>query len=1122
MATPATLTWLETYGQAGAALSFVIEGFETAFATDSMPSTYSADSTPYSNWSNPTGGLIARGTIGQEIQLYAQDIEANTLEFTVTDATGALATMFREGYALGHKTYLTSNVVSGSTSALAVKDTTGFAASGTVYIGDERLTYTTTTATTFAGTIGRGKFAINQTDGGTGFSSSHIIGNNVTKSAVTTPAVSDYPRTWYGRFCHLFLHVKDPLTGLYNLPSVAYKAFTGRIVSYRDEGDGRITVVAKSAIELLNRAVGSEQWTARFNEGVTLTSAMDTVGVSNSQATAYIAVASLGFDGERYTHADVAGAIGSQFEAWRAAGTGSGGTRSGDLWGIELIDPGDGSAFRYRIALHANSTAVTTGTAAIAMHPEVWNLLGWEDSSGIEGNNPTTGDWVALRALSKKETDGSVWETVAPKPPVVYYKHNLMTNDEFEASSQVGTFVTETVSDMGHEFISSETNGVVQMDGSIFGGAVYAVKFTAGSPTARVRVYGKLNPQTGKFDVSGDTEQFGYVRLGDAQEAPSLKQVWFEHGRAGDILLRTMLSTGGSSGYNHATYDTYTTPGFGIGIPASLIDTGSFASLNDVAMMFLITEPKPFYEFLEPVLQCTNRYVVWKAADASSQPKLTIIRPQIDNSVQTTWTMNESNKCRGKDGPDRIRVERAADGIINRVVVKFGHGIDGSDTNARKWIVEDIASQSDYGRRRTVNIEAPGIVNVESLAPAAIAPALAYFSRPLAVIERSFNASLLRMAPGDSVTLTDNYMIDPQTGTRGATVYAWVLGTQFDLATGQGVARIVHLPEKVPRVKLWAPSAKVSSYDAGTRTFTVAAHEFSHSSDTVTDAKRFSNNDVVHIYSLDESSPLEWSRTVSGTPGNTSVVISVALSSPAYDAAKSYVIEYDDIASVQASQITSAAYIADDATLSTGGSPTTPCDWGSGLTQLFTTAPVYSYGMFQPNGAEDNQGEPLSAHKAMYLARAANNLHSYKTRGVHINNYLETAGTQTGTTPKLVYIGYCPYYGHVSDRGSRPLVARLYGKTSSGTATFKIRISALRPTGTSFTSYTFPVASYEGTFSTTSTTYAWSTEMALTCPVLPTLADMLPGFWVTVDAQGSGGGVTASLSGVFVAEDALT
>jgi len=97
MATPATLTWLETYTQAGAALSFVIEGFDTAFATDAMPATYSADSAPYNSWSNPTGGLIARGTLGQEIQLYAQDIEANTLEFTIVDSAGTLATMFREG-----------------------------------------------------------------------------------------------------------------------------------------------------------------------------------------------------------------------------------------------------------------------------------------------------------------------------------------------------------------------------------------------------------------------------------------------------------------------------------------------------------------------------------------------------------------------------------------------------------------------------------------------------------------------------------------------------------------------------------------------------------------------------------------------------------------------------------------------------------------------------------------------------------------------------------------------------------------------------------------------------------------------------------------------------------------
>ena len=53
-------------------------------------------------------------------------------------------------------TALTANITSSSTSAIAVTSTTGFTSSGTIYIGNEGITYTSITATTFAGTITRG------------------------------------------------------------------------------------------------------------------------------------------------------------------------------------------------------------------------------------------------------------------------------------------------------------------------------------------------------------------------------------------------------------------------------------------------------------------------------------------------------------------------------------------------------------------------------------------------------------------------------------------------------------------------------------------------------------------------------------------------------------------------------------------------------------------------------------------------------------------------------------------------------------------------------------------------------------------------------------------------------
>jgi hypothetical protein len=1124
VATPETLTWFETYNSARLAMSLVIEGTPTVFATDVLTGSYSGDVAPFNAFADPVGGLHIEGALAAAFDLYTQDIKPEELSFRVTDRDGILAgTLLREAYGSGHRTYLTSSVLAGATATISVKDTTGFAASGTIYIGDEAIAYTGKTATTFTG-ITRGKFAINQTDAGAAFSPSHLIGNNVTTSATTAPAVSDFPRTWYGRWVHLLIHVKDPLTEVYNFASDAYRVFSGRMQSYGDNGDGSITITARSAIGELNRAIGQEQWHGLFNEGLTLDGTADTLYVFSALTPTYAPTAALAFAGH-YSHDKVAALVQAQFDAWRAAVT----TRAGDIWSIMLIDSGNGP--RYRIRLEPNTTALPISSlCGIGLHKKVWNLLGWDGNDGFELTSSVTGDLNVHRSLS--HVTNNLWEIVAPKPPVIYFERDLITGTPFAVSSQIGTFVPQTVSDIDTVFSNPDVNGVIQIDGGPFDQIVYAVKFTAGSPTASLIVYAQLDPQSGQFRQAGNPVpvQNGTVRMGDARRPPIVKQVWFEHGPAGQALLKALLSTGGASGFNHATYDVRTTVGFGAGVPASLVDVASWEDLDDVTLALIVSSPRPFYELLEPVLQATNRYVVWKAIAVSAQPKLTIVRPTLDNSVNLVWQLSESNKAAS---PDRVKITRAADGIINRVVVNYGYGLDGNKDSAKKWILEDIASQSDFGRRRTVTLEAPGVTNVEQVTPDAIAPALAYFSRPLAIAERSYNASLLRMAPGDAVAVTDNYMVDPTTGTRGGVVYGWVLATKFDLKTGRGSARIVFLPEKLPRVMRWAPSARVDEtantggftggYNPATKDLKVKLHEFTNQED-FGDGTYFSNLDKVHIYALDENPPsLEWFDTVNGNGGATTVRLTTGLAG--FDAAKRYVIEFDDIVTVQSSQRTSHAYIADDADLSTGGVVPTAYDWGIG--PVFSqplgspaAAPVYTQGMFQPNSLADDKGEPVSIHKQTYLVWAANNFYSYKSRQMLLDQWLETAGAQTGTTPKLVFMAWVPVYSH----RARGLRVKLYVKQAGGgTATFTVRSSPFGPTGASFTTHTFPGGSTSVQGATTSATLEWTAELLLTCSPSPAVSGVegLLGTWITVEAEGSAGGIIATLQAISVWEAEL-
>lgn len=1117
-----TYEWLETYDGVGAALSLAIEGTPTTFGTDSMPGVYTTAASPYSAFSDPIGGMLVRGNLQSRIQLYAQDIEAGSMAFTIVDKSGALiGTVLREAYSSGHRTYLTSSITAGSTATINVKDTTGFAGSGTIYIGDEAIAYSGTTATTHTG-ITRAQYVINQTDSGAAFAPAHNIGNNVTTSATTAPSVTDYPRTWYGRFVHMFLHYRDPLTGTYNVASAATKLWSGRIESYRDNGDGTITITAKSALDLVNRAVGSEPWTGNLEEGIAFDTNTDTLLAGNSHTTAYNPAASLALTG-RKSHDDVATAIQAQFDTWNLGGN----THAGDMWEIKLLDIPDGGPPRYQFTLFANTTTPVTGDViGIGLHPNMWRLLGWEDAGiPVIASN---GNPIEIRLLQPRTT--TRWELRAPLPPIVYYRHNLITNQVVYVSKQVGTFATTTSSDLGMPGPDTAINGVIQIkESSHFDGDIFSVIYTAGSPTATLKIAGKLDTTDGRFKTTygpgasadGDPQN-GIVRLGDASRAPIVKQVYYQHGNAGDVILRAMLSTGGAAGYNHATYDTGPTSTFGAALPASLVDVSSFEELNDVSLGFVVTDAKPLLEHLEPILAVTNRYIIWKAADASSNPKLTIVRPHLDNTTLTSWQLTESNKATGTS-TGRIAVERGAEGIVNRVVVKYGQGWLKSG-DARTWIVEDIASQSDYGRRRTVTIDAPTVTNVEVVAPKTIGTALAYFARPLALAERTFNASLIRMAPGDSVSVTDNYLVDPATGSRGAFLYGWVLDTDFDLATGEGRVRIVFLPERPPRAYRFAPSARVDEnaasggYNAITKTLTTIQNEFSPSGASG-DALSFVPGDKVHIYALDESAPLEWFDTVSATTTATTIKVLVGLGG--FDSAKRYVVEYDDIATVQSSQKTSAAYIADDATLSTGGTPSTPYEWGGDeLYPVDNPTRDYDVGMGRPNTTYATAGEPMSVHKVHYLVKGLNALLAYKTRSTHINQYLATAATVTGTTAKLLYCGWVPVYGH-TNFGTRSFVVRLFIKqTGGGTATFTVRSSCNKPFGTSFTSYTFKNTAESVGTSTASSTFVWSSELSLGAQVGAEFGQ-LAGTFITVEGVGSGGGITATLQGIFVGEAAL-
>lgn len=1112
----ATGSALEGWIGNGAALSFVVEGFGTAFATDVMNNTYTADAPPYNQWDDPTGGMKIGGLLTGSIKLYTPDINPDTITVSIVDSKSLLiGSLFRENSSAGHTTYLTSSVAAGSTATINVADTTGFAASGTIYIGGEAISYSAKTGTAFT-VANRALNAINQTDSGAAFAPSHLIGNNVVVGARTAPAVTDFPRTWYGRFCHLFLHVKDPLTGAYNVPSVAKKVITGRIELYSDDGDGTITITIKTALDLLYKQIGPDQWRARLNAGGYLDGTSDVLMIAkNSAAASYNVTKALGLSGV-YTHDVLAADINARIvtNTWDTE-LNSVAITAGDVWSIDLIETGDGGPARYRMSATKAAKFGSEDKLSWGMHPLALELLGFLDPGAIAtsqvGSAGQSYSIIDMQPIPNASGDLKRFEAIAPKPPIIYRNETPSMQQAIAkliVSDEVNTFVSQTATDFT---AWPDANGAIQIKGGKFDSNVYAVIYTNGAPSI-IQPHAILDQKTGYFKNVPTGYEDTAVRLGDdGAGAPEVRQVFYYRGPAGTLLLQLLLSSGGASGYNHATYDTITTSGFGAGVPASLVDVVSWEALNAVQISVVVNDPKPLYEYIEPILAVSGHYVVWKAATVDAQPKLTVVKPSLDSIYQTTWHMTESNKADNA----RTKVDRALDGIINRIVVKYGSGITGNKDAASTLTVEDIPSQTDYGRRRTITIDAGPVVNVHEVASQTIGPALAYFARPVATLERSYNASLMRMAPGDSVTLTDSNVVDAATGTRGATLYCWCLDTRFDLATGKGAARLVYLPEKnVNYTGMWAPSARVDEtastggYVVGTKVLTLRAHEYTEATSATADATFFKVGDKVRVLQIDASVPITWTDTIAAQSGNTATLTTG--DGGLWDATKRYVLIYGSFAVAQTAQKQSAF-----------------CnelyEWGHRPSVTLIRTPTYTQGMpRRENGVIVGIPDaPIAVNFFRDLARGCNNFLGYRSRSTHLNGWLGDLAT-AGTSSKLQLLVWVPFYGHVSSTGTRDLKFRIRGRqTGGGTATFVINSSPMAPTGSSSTSFSFPTGRKSATFTTASATNIWSAETTL--PAAPSASgpDGMFGTWISIYSFGSGGGITATFNQIFVCEAGL-
>ena len=111
------------------------------------------------------------------LRLYFNQIDNFTQPLSTTSG-GSYLTFPYGAFHYDKSTALTAAITNTSTTPIAVSSTSGFANSGAIMIGTEIITYTTTTATAFDGTVTRGAYGTTK--------SAHSIGDVVTSVQGTT------------------------------------------------------------------------------------------------------------------------------------------------------------------------------------------------------------------------------------------------------------------------------------------------------------------------------------------------------------------------------------------------------------------------------------------------------------------------------------------------------------------------------------------------------------------------------------------------------------------------------------------------------------------------------------------------------------------------------------------------------------------------------------------------------------------------------------------------------------------------------------------------------------------------------------------------------------------------
>ena len=840
------------------------------------------------------------------------------------------------------------------TTTVDVKSTTGFpAAPNSVFIGVERIYYTGKTATTFTG-CSRGMYSPFEThSGGSGyaagfFGETHRFSpDDDTQQA---PVVSQLPRTWIGRRVAVHLHTISD--GALNSKSDSQRVFAGKIAAISDDAETGETVLELEHVgeEIRNGVVGVDQYTATLQPGLFLSEGRTFRFVDRKEGYAdgtanNLEVVASGASGTNqinegvYSLDELAEKIGAWLAGEKKAGriygyysmkspvTSNVGLRTVMEWKIS-----DASQLKAYWELRVPGE-VSAMLGFLDMDPaDSGQTVTWRPSAGCVTNQSNRTQGVAVPFTSimfKPFGPGRLGQEFATNS-VSYECENErgVFYDQYESLPAIIKNACQPGYEHGLFMLDDKQLLVASYDSGLIRNAwIPPLQTISGDEKDAVNYYGR--------------------RADEPEAAPlSIKQIYLFESTFHDLLLGLLYSTG-TTGYNHATYDTLPV-GVGLGIPGVLLNDELERSVNNLTkskmpLTVMIDEPTPFGDLIGSDLAIRRAFLRFKDQGVECASWQT---PTAALAVSTVTgdalALTESTKAipTGTQASHRTTTTETAEFLCPVVKIDYNRdfGSDREPTYLKTIWIKDLESAaaaraSTLKMRNVFKLTGAG-ADVEAL----VTEFLAFFpvmSRPVTRMRRTIDPRYWeQLAPGDIVTVTDAFARDPLTGNRGITARpAFVTRVWYSPNGMTGEVDLLFID--VHRGSELSPAAQVdesvtgggftAGYNSGTKTIRLREHAYSNSIflqtrrgtvawEEADDATNFVAGDAITIVERDPSNtaaPLTWDRNIVSVTGNDVVHDDVALA--AFDTTKQYVITAQRYTSCQASQ-KDAVFQADDAT----------------------------------------------------------------------------------------------------------------------------------------------------------------------------------------------------------------